>query len=119
MSKEKSQQNKKHVTASFDLQQVMYLPKSNMSEVFYKRRLANYNFTIYDIGTKDGHCFLSHEGTTNRGSNEIASYLFSFLEAKDKEGVKEVVMFSDGCPGKKKVRSYQRCLCISYKIQNL
>ena len=43
---------------SFDLQQVIYLSQCKESAIFYKRRLANYNFTIYDLNSKDCVCNL-------------------------------------------------------------
>lgn len=46
--KNRAIQNITTCCASFDLQQVIYLPQSNESALFYKRRLASYNFTIYD-----------------------------------------------------------------------
>lgn len=72
------------------------------AEIFYKRRLANYNFTIYNLGTREGHCFLSHEGQTGRGACEIASCLKKFLEWQDAKGVKVVEFFCDGCVGQNK-----------------
>ena len=48
---------------------------SQRPELFYKSRLANYNITVYNLATKEGICFLSHEGQTRRGANEIASNL--------------------------------------------
>ena len=96
----------KHVVANFDLEAVIYLPKSNRTEIFYKRRLSCYNFTIYDLGTGDGYCYFSHEGVTCRracrGSNEISSYLLDFLKQQDEKGVSEVTLFSDGCVGQNK-----------------
>ncbi len=100
--KERSLKDPSKVTCCFDLQQVIYLPKSDWSEIFYKRRLGCYNFTIFDVASKDGFCFLSHEGTTKRGSNEIATSLYTFLEDKDRQGAQEITMFSDGCPGQNK-----------------
>lgn len=97
-----SDENADVTTASFDLQQVIYLPLSQRSEIFYKRRLACYNFTVYDIGKGKGYCYLSHEGQTKRGANEIASGLHDFLITKDKERAKEINLFSDGCPGQNK-----------------
>ena len=91
-----------YVTAVFDLQQVIYLPKSARSELFYKRRLSNFNFTIFELASRDCMCFLSHEGITKRGACEIASYLHIYLCSVDKRGVKEVDLFSDGCVGQNK-----------------
>lgn len=45
----------------FDPQQVIYTPKSARSELFYKSRLSNIIFTIHELASRDGWCFLSHE----------------------------------------------------------
>ena len=57
-SKKKAMEDASIHCATFDLQQVMYLPMSRESSIFYKRRLPNYNFTFYNISNKDCHCFL-------------------------------------------------------------
>lgn len=88
--------------ASFDLQQVIYLPQSNESALFYKRRLANYNFTIYDLSSKKCVCNLWHEAISNRGASEISTAVFNFLTHYDAQGVKKVYLFSDGCQGQNK-----------------
>lgn len=77
--KEKSKSDKSALTASFDLQQVIHLPISNESALFYKRRLANYNLTFYDIGSKNCHCFTWHECQSKRGSNEVATAIYNSL----------------------------------------
>lgn len=85
-----------------DLQQVIYLPQSARSELFYKGRLSCFNFTVFDLGTKEGTCFISHEGQTRRGACAVASNLHKFLVEQDSRGVKEVEFFSDGCIGQNK-----------------
>ena len=64
--------------------------------------LANDNFIIYDIANGDVYCYLSHEGLTKRGANEITSSLFNYLTLKDQQGVAEINLFCDGCPGQNK-----------------
>lgn len=87
---------------SFDLQQVIYLPQCKESAIFYKRRLANYNFTIYDLNSKDCVCNLWNETISKRGANEMSTSVHYFLTNCDRRGVKEVCMFSDGCVGQNK-----------------
>ena len=41
--------------ATFDLQQIIYLSKTNDNILRYKKRLANYNLTIYELKTKAYH----------------------------------------------------------------
>ena len=96
-SKEKALTDEKFRVAVFDLQQVIYLPKTERSELFYKRRLACYNFTVFELASREGFCFVSHEGLTGRGSCEIASFLHRYLLHVDEEGCEKVHLYSDGC----------------------
>ena len=43
------------VTACFGLEEVLLTPHSFQSCLCYKRRLNTFNFTIYDLGTREGH----------------------------------------------------------------
>ena len=88
--------------ATFDLQQVIFLPKANDNMLYYKRRLGNYNLTIYNLQTKACHCFTWHEGQGKRGSSEIGTCLSIYLDQLDAAGVKTVKLFADGCPGQNK-----------------
>lgn len=63
------------VCATFDLQQVILLPIAAESQLFYHRRLTNYNLSVYGIATKDCNCFVWHEGLGRRVSSEIATCL--------------------------------------------
>ena len=92
-----------HISAAtFDLQQVMYLPQSNRCEIFYKRRLSCFNFTIYELNSKEGHCYFWHEGQAKRGANEISSHVYHFLVSLDARNITEVALFADGCAGQNK-----------------
>ena len=100
--KSKAKGDPKFLVASFDLQQVLYVPKSERGELFYKRKLACYNFTICEIHKMRGFCYFWHEGIARRGANEIASNLYTFLCDSDKSDVTEIALFSDGCGGQNK-----------------
>ncbi|XP_033117967.1 uncharacterized protein LOC117117687 [Anneissia japonica] len=54
------------------------------------------------LATKDGNCYFAHEGQTRRGSCEIASYLYTYLQEMDTKGVEKMDFFSDGCIGQNK-----------------
>lgn len=88
--------------ASFDLQQVIYLNKTNESAVFYKRRLAVFNFTFYNISTKDCFCYCWDECASKRGSSEISTCVYKALQSYDNRGIKVVSLYSDGCSGQNK-----------------
>ena len=86
----------------FDLQQVIPLPITSRGDVFYKQRLNVLNFTVFEVVSKEGFCFLWHQGIARRGSNEVASCLWSYLNDADEKGYEEVIFFADGCPGQNK-----------------
>lgn len=90
------------LTGSFDLQQVVYLPKSNEDALFYKRRLSNYNFTFYNLADHSCDCYTWHEGESRRGSSEISTAVYMALKDYDDKGVKSAYLFADGCPGQNK-----------------
>ena len=102
LSKERAIEDVSHSSAVFDLQQNIYLPKSNRGEIFYKRRLACYNFTIYDLASREGFCYLSNETITKRGACEVSSHVMDYLQKLDIEGKESVDFFCDGCAGQNK-----------------
>ncbi|KAE8741825.1 hypothetical protein FOCC_FOCC012634 [Frankliniella occidentalis] len=87
---------------TFDLQKVLYSPKSEVGEFFYKRKLSSYNFTIYDCTTGQAYCFVWDQTIAKRGSDEISSCVLSFFEEAVKNGVTEFKIYSDSCSGQNK-----------------
>lgn len=87
------------VVCCFDLQAVLITPRGEVSQFYYKRRLASYNFTVYNIKNNQGTCFFWHEGISKSGSNKIGSCLHLFLQ--NKEG-KDIIFCSDNCGGQNK-----------------
>ena len=73
-----------------------------MGQIFYKRRLACYNFTVYEIENGTGHCYFWHEGIGGRGSNAVSSLVHHFLQDKDRKSAQVVHLFADGCGGQNK-----------------
>ena len=79
-----------------DLQQLLQCPKSFSSAVYYKRKLSVHNFTIYDLASKDGQCYLWHEGNGGLDSDEFASMVVDYLKHVP-DTVTCVTLWSDGC----------------------
>ncbi|XP_026724763.1 uncharacterized protein LOC113491796 [Trichoplusia ni] len=89
--------NTYYVVATYNFQRDLITPMSDKSVFYYKRKLAAYNFTIYDIGRKEGYCYIWDETVGKKGLNEICSAVYSFIELKVSQGAKEFVFFSDNC----------------------
>lgn len=100
--KEESLESALIASPVFDLEQVFSFPMSLESLVFYKRRLTAFNLTIYELGSKECGCNYWDETMSRRGSSEIASCVFKYLQDLDKSGHIKVNLFADGCPGQNK-----------------
>ena len=96
----KAKEDENIVVACFDLQQVLSSPHGQVSVYYYKRKLSTYNFTVYNLGTGEANCYVWNQSYAARGSNEINSCLFNYLNInKNKESV---CTFSDNCAGQNK-----------------
>lgn len=58
--KEYDTHDKNTIISHFDLQAVLITPRGEVSQFYYKRRLASYNFTIYNVKDKEGTCYFWH-----------------------------------------------------------
>lgn len=99
--------NHKICYITMDLQQTMPLPKLSTSKAFYLRQLWFYNFGIHAITVK-GHqpyMFTWTEDLAGKGSNEIASSLWYFVQLSKNTTLQDVdhlVVWSDSCAGQNK-----------------
>lgn len=102
--KEASKSLQDCIVACFDMQKVLTTPQSELSMFYYKRKLAVYNFTIYDMTNNEGHCYMWDETKGKKGANEISSGLFDFIKKKVSKGVTTFKFYSDNCGGQNKNR---------------
>lgn len=76
---EKSKSDQTFFSANFDLEAVLYCRLKFAKPLFYKRKLACYNFTVYTVRDKKENCYFWDESTGKRCSLEVASCLFKFI----------------------------------------
>lgn len=82
---------------TFDLQAVLLSPALNASALYYKTKLKVHNFTIFDLNTSEGFCFIWNECQGGVTADEFASILYYFLNNHITGNVNEVIFWSDGC----------------------
>ena len=82
-----------------DLQNVLSLPKSNVGNFFYKRKLSYYNLTGYSSLNKKAYCVLWHEGMSGHSGNDIASAVICMLNQvyKDLPNIDKFLLWFDSC----------------------
>ena len=96
VDKDRAKADHSYHSVIFDLQAVLTTPFAGDAQIYYKRKLSLYNFTIYDNSSANGHCYLWDE--TEVGTNEIASILLSYLHNLPRS-VRHFTSFSDTCAG--------------------
>lgn len=85
-------------TLSFDLENVISLPRAEISSFFYLRKLNVYNLTAYYGPTKKIYCAISNETQSGRAGNDIASALIKILEVVYEENdFTDLITWSDSC----------------------
>lgn len=90
------------LVASFDLQKVLATPYGESMQLYYARKYAEYNFTVYENRTQKGYCYTWGEADGKRGSCEIATCLYKYLQEVDNRGVKKLLLYCDNCSGQNK-----------------
>lgn len=96
---DKKRVSESFVSATFDLQSVLQIPSSDVSQMYYSRKLCAYNLSIYEAAAPNkAFCFTWTELNGQRGSCEIGSALLQWIN-KLPEAVKEISLFSDTCGG--------------------
>lgn len=100
--KQKDKESLDNIVFTMDLQSILLCPQSNVSALYYKTKLIIHNFTIFNLHSKDGYCFVWHEGEGELKSHCFASIICNFLATKvlpniDPENKPNIIFYSDGC----------------------
>lgn len=107
--KEMSRLDAQYLAFNFDLEAVLSTPKSNAGIIFYKRKLAVYNLTVYNLADSAVSCYIWDESHGRRGANEISTCIFKFINSHS--SVKECSMMSDSCGGQNRNTTFAM-MCI-------
>uniref|UniRef100_A0A6P7GAH1 Uncharacterized protein LOC114339788 n=1 Tax=Diabrotica virgifera virgifera TaxID=50390 RepID=A0A6P7GAH1_DIAVI len=95
------------IVAVYDLQAAMPCPRGDASNFYYVSKLNVYNFTIYNLKSKDTACFVWHEGEGKRGAIEIGTCLLKFMislknQSEELASKLDLIFYSDNCCGQQK-----------------
>lgn len=81
-----------------DLQSVLLYPKSNVSSLYYKTKLAVHNLTFYNLNTKSVSCYVWYEVEGGLTANELSSIVCDYIVKQiPLTYLKNFIVYSDGC----------------------
>lgn len=95
---------------TFDFMQNLPLPHLPIQEIFYLRQLWVNCFGIKNLKTNESVFYVFHEGMANKGANEVCSMLLHYMDNFLTDQIKELILFSDNCPGQNKNHTVIRFL---------
>jgi hypothetical protein len=77
---------------------IWFTPCSNVSQIFYKRKLSCYDLSTYSLADQTATCYLWDESEGGRGASEIGTCLLTYLQSLPRT-VTSVSFYSDSCTG--------------------
>ncbi|CAK1579940.1 unnamed protein product [Parnassius mnemosyne] len=86
------------IAFAMDLEKLLLAPNLQAGQVYYKRKLKIYNFTLYNLGDSEATNYMWHEGVGTKGASEIATCIWMHLSSLAPE-IKEITLFSDTASG--------------------
>lgn len=90
------------LTIVFDMQSVQMLPKCPIQEAYYSRQIGFYNLCFVGVDSKNPSFYCWTENQAGRGSSEIGSALFHYLNTVCLKEINYIRLFCDGCGGQNK-----------------
>lgn len=113
--KDRADSDENFNSITIDLQKVLNMPSSSVSLLYYLRKLNVYNATIYEAKSpNDGFCYLWTELEGRKGSDEVATALYLWIQRLPKT-VTEISIFSVTCAAQNR-NQYLVCLLL-YLVQ--
>ena len=80
-----------------DMEAIRYVPKSG--DFYYISKLSCCNYSLYDLGSGKGFCYLWDQRQGKKGSNEIGSALRHYIKHCLNRGTEELAIWADTCYG--------------------
>lgn len=105
------------VTTTFDLEKQLDLPKTDSGPAYYLSPMHVLNLTFFNCNKRLGTCYIWHEGVGKKGSSEVCSCMYMYLQKQVMAGATDIRNYSDNCAGQNKNR-YLFALYVYFAIKH-
>lgn len=80
--------------------QNVHLPEVPVQGFFYLTQLTVNIFGIHNLENGRSYFYIYHEGTVNKGPNEVMSFLMDYINTNiDGSVIRRLRLVCDNCPG--------------------
>lgn len=101
-AKRAAKKSNKKEAICIDFAKNISIPKISTNDVYYKRQLSMYAFNVHVLSSGQSVFYTYHEGFAKKGSNEVASFLFHFINTYLEDDIEELQIFCDSAGGQNK-----------------
>ncbi|GLV33245.1 hypothetical protein CBL_08413 [Carabus blaptoides fortunei] len=96
--KERARNNITFRAYTMDLEKILLTPQLGIGQLYYKKKLKTYNFTVYNLADSSVTNYMWHETDGTKGASEAPTSLWQLLSDLPPE-VSEVIFYSDTASG--------------------
>ncbi|GLV37559.1 hypothetical protein CBL_20371 [Carabus blaptoides fortunei] len=96
--KERARNNLTFRAYTMDLEKILLTPQLGIGQLYYKKKLKTYNFTVYNLADSSVTNYMWHETDGTKGASEVATSFWQLLSDLPPE-VSEVTFYSDTASG--------------------
>lgn len=97
--KVRAKQDPKFSVFTMDMEKILLSPHVLVGQLYYKKKLKMYNFTIFNLKNKIAKNYMWHEAHGTKGASEVATCVYNFLKEQDERGIEEITIYSDTAAG--------------------
>ncbi|XP_046685705.1 uncharacterized protein LOC124371418 [Homalodisca vitripennis] len=109
-AKKSAKQRNEVEAIAIDFGKNLPTPNISTSEVYFRRQLTFYIFNVHILSTGESIMYTYDETVGKKGSDDVASFLYDFVQNYLSMEVKTLYIFADSCGGQNKNHTVMKML---------
>ncbi|KAK4887517.1 hypothetical protein RN001_003788 [Aquatica leii] len=106
---------------TMDMQAVKLAPMIRATAIYFKTKLAVHNYTVFNLVTKNVHCYLWHEVEGGLEASVFCTIMIKHLTnyLEQHLNTKTIILYSDGCGYQNRNNTFGNALYYLSKLKNI